>query len=161
MLSIIFPIRDEEKNLEKITALFHENKFNFDFEVLFINDFSKDNSLDEMRNISIKYKNFKYFDNDQIGIGGAVNLGIKKSEGEYCCIMMADLSDDLEDLKKYYNIIKDNELDAIFGSRFIKGSKVSGGIIAVSPVAVKNSPPLPLSNLNPSASPAIFIFFLS
>ncbi len=122
MLSIIFPIRDEEKNLEKITALFHENKFNFDFEVLFINDFSKDNSLDEMRNISIKYKNFKYFDNDQIGIGGAVNLGIKKSEGEYCCIMMADLSDDLEDLKKYYNIIKDNELDAIFGSRFIKGS---------------------------------------
>ena len=38
--------------------------------------------------------------------------------------MMADLSDDFNDLKNYYIRIKDNKLDAVFGSRFTKKSKV-------------------------------------
>ena len=38
--------------------------------------------------------------------------------------MMADLSDDFEDLKNYYTKIKENNLDAVFGSRFFKESKV-------------------------------------
>ena len=39
---------------------------------------------------------------------------------------MSDLSDDIDDLEKYYNIIKLENFDAVFGSRFIKGSKISG-----------------------------------
>ena len=38
--------------------------------------------------------------------------------------MMADRSDDIEDLKKYYKLIKFENLDAILGSRFLKESKV-------------------------------------
>ena len=39
---------------------------------------------------------------------------------------MADISDSLDDLSLYYKeIISDNTLDAVFGSRFVKGSKVS------------------------------------
>ena len=37
---------------------------------------------------------------------------------------MAVLSDDFNDLKKYYQKIKDKNLDAVFGSRFTKKSKV-------------------------------------
>lgn len=37
---------------------------------------------------------------------------------------MADLSDDINDLKKYYDLIRTNNTDAIFGSRFIKDSTV-------------------------------------
>jgi len=37
---------------------------------------------------------------------------------------MADLSDDINDLKKYYDLIKKNNIDAVFGSRFIKDSRV-------------------------------------
>ena len=37
---------------------------------------------------------------------------------------MADLSDDISDLKKYYNLIQTENIDAVFGSRFISGSKV-------------------------------------
>ena len=40
--------------------------------------------------------------------------------------MMADLSDDISDLRKYYKIIQDENLDAVFGSRFIMGANVSG-----------------------------------
>ena len=38
---------------------------------------------------------------------------------------MADLSDNVSDLKKYVNIVKDDKnIDAVFGSRFNKDSKV-------------------------------------
>ena len=38
--------------------------------------------------------------------------------------MMADFSDDIEDLKKYIDYIERDNLDAVFGSRFIEGSKI-------------------------------------
>ena len=40
---------------------------------------------------------FKIFNNDNKGLGGAINLGITMSNGDYIAIMMADLSDDIED----------------------------------------------------------------
>ena len=46
------------------------------------------------------------------------------SKGEFIAIMMADLSDNLEDLKEYYEIIANSEYDAVLGSRFVKGSIV-------------------------------------
>ena len=58
-------------------------------------------------------------------MGGAISEGISRSAGEAICIMMCDLSDDINDLKKYYNIIKNEQVDAVFGSRFIKGSKIN------------------------------------
>ena len=69
--------------------------------------------------------NIDLFNNDKKGLGGAINLGITKSMGGAVCIMMADMSDDISDLKKYYELIKNENLDAVFGSRFIKGSSVS------------------------------------
>ena len=39
---------------------------------------------------------------------------------------MADQSDSVADLIKYYKYVKKNNLDAVFGSRFISGSKVKG-----------------------------------
>ena len=71
------------------------------------------------------YNQIKLFNNNKKGLGGAINLGIEKSVGEAVCIMMADLSDDIADLKKYYQLIQSIDIDAIFGSRFIKGSNVS------------------------------------
>ena len=38
--------------------------------------------------------------------------------------MMADLSDNIDNLKVYYKKISQNEHDAIFGSRFMRSSKV-------------------------------------
>ena len=69
-------------------------------------------------------KNIKVFDNKKKGLGGALNLGIEKSKGDYICIMMADLSDDFDNLLRYNKEISTEKLDAIFGSRFLKESKV-------------------------------------
>ena len=123
MLSIIFPIRDEEKNLQNIIEIFQQNKFDFNYEIIFVNDFSKDKSFEIIKNLEENYSNIVSLDNKNKGIGGAINLAINYAKGNYCCIMMADLSDSLEDLKKYYEIISKKKIDAVFGSRFIRGSK--------------------------------------
>ena len=124
MLSIIIPLRNEIDNLENIKENFNKNLINIKFEVIFVNDFSTDGTFQKISEIAIENKNFKVFDNKKKGLGGAINLGVEKSNGEYICIMMADLSDDFNDLKDYYTKIKDKNLDAVFGSRFTKKSKV-------------------------------------
>lgn len=75
--------------------------------------------------IKLKSSNNKivYFNNTKKGLGGAIDLGIQKSQGEYVCIMMSDSSDTVEDLNCYYDVISSNNLDAVFGSRFVRGGK--------------------------------------
>ena len=124
MLSIIIPLRNEIDNLENIKEEFNKKLVNIKFEVIFVNDFSTDRTFQKAKEIAQLNINFKVFDNKKKGLGGAINFGIEKSTGNYICIMMADLSDDFEDLKNYYTKIKENNLDAVFGSRFSKESKV-------------------------------------
>ena len=124
MLSIIVPVRNESENLKGVFDYFTENVKDFEYEVLLINDFSKDETLKVARELEQKYKNFKILDNKKKGLGGAINLGIEKAHGDYIAIMMADQSDDINDLKKYFQIISSENLDAVLGSRFLNNSKV-------------------------------------
>ena len=125
MLSIIVPVRDESNNIQDVFDYFNNNLKMVEHEVLIINDFSNDDTLEKSKNLIIKYKNFKNLNNLKKGLGGAINLGIKKAIGEYVAIMMADQSDDINDLIKYNNLIQSAEYDAILGSRFTKDSKVN------------------------------------
>ena len=124
MLSIIIPARNEEDNLESILDYFTKGMSNIDYEIIFINDFSEDNTFKKAEIIFKNQNNFKIFNNEKKGLGGAINLGITKSKGNNIAIMMADLSDDIEDLKKYNSLMNEKNLDAILGSRFLKKSKV-------------------------------------
>ena len=48
-------------------------------------------------------------------------MGIDKSDSDILTIMMADNSDSLEDLEKYYLLIQNNpKIDCVFGDRWIK-----------------------------------------
>ena len=62
MLSIIIPVRNESDNLEHIMDHYSKNLRSLDYEVLIINDFSKDNTLEKARSL-FKSKNFKVLDN--------------------------------------------------------------------------------------------------
>ena len=120
MLTIIVPVKNESENLKPLFDYYSRNLTDISFEVLIINDFSDDDTFINGKNLTSKVKNFKILNNDAKGLGGAIRLGIKNAEGKYISIMMADLSDDIEDLKKYHNLISSEQFDAIFGSRFLK-----------------------------------------
>ena len=121
--SIIVPCRDEEDNVEIIMKNIKKNCDYENYEIIFINDYSKDNTLDKLKEFSVKHQNIFYYVNQKKGLGGAISLGISESKGKYICIMMSDSSDTVEDLNRYYETIMYNDLDAVFGSRFIKGGK--------------------------------------
>ena len=122
-LSIIIPARNEELNIVKsINSLRRILKNSINYEVLVIDDFSTDSTYEAVKNI--KTKNILVHKNHSKGLGGAINLGIKKAKKEYIVFFMADSSDSPKDLLKYYCSIRASGVDAIFGSRFIKGSKV-------------------------------------
>ena len=125
MLSIIVPVRNESDSLKDIFEYFSKNLKNTNYEVLIINDFSLDNTLTNAKILFSENKNFKVFDNQKKGLGGAINLGIEKAEGANIAIMMADQSDDIKDLIKYNNLINLENYDAILGSRFLKESIVT------------------------------------
>ena len=125
MLSIIVPVRNESDNLKDILSYYAQGLSDINYEVLIINDFSEDNTFNKAQSLFEKNENFKVFNNLKKGLGGAINLGIKKSSGVNIAIMMADQSDDINDLIKYNELLNSKNLDAVLGSRFLKDSKVT------------------------------------
>ena len=125
MLSIVIPVRDESKTIKEVFDYFNNNLKNINYEVLIINDFSSDDTFEKTKNLIKDYINFKVFNNDKKGLGGAITLGISKASGKNIAIMMADQSDDINDLIKYENLMRSDDYDAILGSRFMKNSKVN------------------------------------
>jgi dolichol-phosphate mannosyltransferase len=57
------------------------------------------------------------------GFGRAIRSGLEAVTGDVVVICMADLSDDPRDVVAYYRKISEG-FDCVFGSRFIKGSRV-------------------------------------
>ena len=123
-LTVLIPIRNEQENITIISDEILSKIICKNFELLFVNDFSEDNSENELKKLTEKYSQIKYINNDEKGLGGAISAGIHNSTGKFVCIMMSDSSDTVEDLNKYYEIISSDDLDAVFGSRFIQGGKI-------------------------------------
>ncbi len=124
MLSIIIPAKNEADNIQDILEYFDRNLNDIEFELILINDFSADDTFLKAEELFQNKSNFRVINNTQEGLGGAINEGIKNAKGERVAITMADLSDSVEDLIKYNNLMIEENLDAVMGSRFIKGSIV-------------------------------------
>ena len=124
-LSIIVPCFNEEKNIRDFYDYFIKENSIDEYELIFIDDFSNDTSDKVCKKIINENSKVKFVKNNfNKGLGGAIKTGILLSSGEFISIMMSDSSDSIEDLVKYYDCIKDSNFDAIFGSRFLKESKI-------------------------------------
>ena len=125
-LSIVIPVYNEDRQLhitiKKINKISKRIK---DYEIVFIDDFSTDNTKQIIKKSIRANKKIKYYKNIKKGLGSAIGLGINKSTKKFVCIFMCDNSDDLSDLMQYYKIINKNNLDAVLGSRFLKNSRIT------------------------------------
>ena len=122
-LSIIIPCRDEEENINIIYENIKKKIEIENYQIIFINDFSRDNTENKIKELSTKDKKIFLYDNIKKGLGGAIDLGLKKSLGNFITILMADSADSIDDLNSYVKIMSEEKCDAVFGSRFISGSK--------------------------------------
>jgi dolichol-phosphate mannosyltransferase len=100
-------------------------RYQIEHEILVTNDNSKDNTEKILAELKKTIPTLVYYTNaGPNGFGYAVRYGLERFSGDCVAIMMADLSDDPEDLVKFYNKMKEGNYDCVFGSRFSKGGKV-------------------------------------
>ena len=127
MLSIVIPAYNESENLSNtVESLYGElNRNGIIHEILVINDHSTDNTEDVLCYLKAKTPSLIYLNNKMSGgFGNAIRYGLNNFKGDYVAIFMADLSDDPKDLISFYQLAVEENLDAVFGSRFIKGGGV-------------------------------------
>tara|TARA_B100000989_G_scaffold284670_1_gene251683 strand:+ start:1769 stop:2440 length:672 start_codon:yes stop_codon:yes gene_type:complete len=111
-----------------IEKIFEENKI--EKEIIVVNDNSTDNTNQILENLCQQFKCLRVIKNKgKCGFGRAVRLGLEEFTGDAVAIMMADRSDSPKDLISYWRCIQDGN-DCVFGSRFIKGGKVTNYPVA-------------------------------
>ncbi|MGC8728839.1 MAG: glycosyltransferase family 2 protein, partial [Elusimicrobiales bacterium] len=98
-ISVIVPVYDEEENInplyEEITRQLN------DFELVFVDDGSKDKSWDKIKEIALKDKRVKAIRfTRNFGQTQAIKAGIKNSTGEVIVILDSDLQNDPADIPK-------------------------------------------------------------
>jgi dolichol-phosphate mannosyltransferase len=126
LLSIVLPAYNEEESLpETLQSLYGTlQKEGIPHEIVVVNDNSKDSTETVLKQLQASIPSLVYYTNyGPNGFGYAIRYGLERFKGDCVAIMMADLSDDPADLVNYYNTMKTQKVDAVFGSRFIKGGK--------------------------------------
>ena len=118
-ISVIVSCYNEEQAL----PLFYEEmervrKQDFDgiaeFEYIFVNDGSKDNTLKEIKELREKDKKVRYISfSRNFGKEAAMLAGLEASEGDYVTLMDADLQDPPSLLRQMYNAIKEEGYDCV------------------------------------------------
>lgn len=126
-LTILIPAYNEagiiETTVKKIVETFSQEGIE-DYEILVVNDNSKDETETILKRLSEQTPSLRYVNNSPPnGIGYAIRKGLDHYKGDAVAIVMADLSDSPVDIVTYSRALK-NGAECVFGSRFIKGSKV-------------------------------------
>lgn len=125
-LSVLMPTRNEqssiEDNIKGLYSVLSENSV--PHEILVVNDNSTDKTEDVLKGLLEDIPSLRYINNiPPSGYGLAVRRGLEQIEADAVCIMMADGSDSPEDVVLYYKKLMEG-YDCVFGSRFIKGSRL-------------------------------------
>ena len=120
-LSIIVPCYNEED----VVSLFYQETHkavtsipDLDYEFIFIDDGSKDHTLDILRVLSYQDKNCHYLSfSRNFGKEAAMYAGLEKSCGDYCVIMDADLQHPPALLAPMYQVLTQEGYDCCAGKR--------------------------------------------
>ena len=90
-ISIMIPAFNAEKNIRRcIESILNEEK-NDEVEIVVVNDFSTDNTLNILNEYKEKYNNIRVINNEQnYGVSKTRNIGIANSKGEYIIMIDAD-----------------------------------------------------------------------
>lgn len=126
-LSVVIPAYNEEESIPETLRMLYGTlvKYAIPHEIWVTNDNSKDNTLKVLTELQKEIPTLVFDTNKgPNGFGYAVRYGLERFSGDCVAVFMADMSDDPEDLVKYYQTMVEKDVDAVFGSRWIKGGKV-------------------------------------
>lgn len=110
--SLIIPVYNVEPYLERCLESILSQKFN-DYEIILVDDGSKDNSGKICDDYAKKYEFIKVIHKKNEGLGYARNSGLSFSSGKYIWFIDSDDTIDVNSLSFLYNELNDNFVDLI------------------------------------------------
>ena len=125
-LSIIIPCYNEKNTieliLEKILQSLNDYKI-FNYEIIIVDDYSKDGTIKILENLKDKGKIKIYFHELNLGKGAAIQTALNSVTGDIVIIQDADLEYDPVDYNKLLTPFFEANADVVYGSRFLGGGK--------------------------------------
>lgn len=92
LLSIVVPCFNEDESVEIFLGEIQKTLKDYNFEVIYVNDGSSDNTLKYIKELASKNSNVKYISfSRNFGKESAIFAGLKYASGDYICLMDADL----------------------------------------------------------------------
>lgn len=114
LLSIVVPCFNEESSVEIFFREIEKTLGEINFEIIFIDDGSKDNTLTNIKKIANDNTNIKYISfSRNFGKESALYAGLKNSKGNLVCVMDVDLQDPPELLPQMIEIIENEDYDIV------------------------------------------------
>ena len=126
-LSIVIPAHNEEGCIrETLMSLYSKlSSLSIDHEIVVVNDNSRDATEEILQSMMREIPTLVYYNNTgDNGFGYAVRYGLDRFTGDCVAIVMADLSDDPDDLVKFFRKMEEGGYDCVFGTRWSRGGKV-------------------------------------
>ena len=112
MISIIIPIYNVEKYLDEcLTSVMNQTYKNF--EVILVNDGTKDNSIEIVNKFISKHNNIKLVNKENGGLGSARNVGINHARGKYLIFIDSDDYIEATYIEKLYTEIEKSKSDIV------------------------------------------------
>ncbi len=115
LLSIIIPAYNAGKYLEQClnSLILNDTNITYEYEVIIINDGSKDNTDEIASKFADKYSFINYIEQKNAGVSAARNAGLKAATGKY--ITFVDADDTLLELNKILEILSSSNDELIIG----------------------------------------------
>ena len=125
-LSVIIPCYNEKKTIDIILKKVIQSLKNYKFlnyEILIIDDHSKDGTVEILKNLSQEEKIKVYLHESNLGKGAAIQTALQYITGDLIIIQDADLEYDPFDYNKLLVPFFETNADVVYGSRFLGGGK--------------------------------------
>lgn len=110
---IIVNYKSKEKLVNCLDSIRQSDLSNINYEVIIV----ENNSGDDLSDLEKDFKVIKSENN--LGMGGGNNLGIKNSRGEFILISNPDIVYEPETIKKLFNYIKDDSAVGLVGPKLL------------------------------------------
>jgi dolichol-phosphate mannosyltransferase len=127
LLSVVIPARDESGCIARTVERLHVELTgnHVPHEIVVVDDGSADATWSILQGLAATIPELRPVQNTgPHGFGRAIVHGFDHSRGDAIVVMMADESDDCRDVVKYWRVLNEG-WDCAFGSRFMRGSRVT------------------------------------
>ena len=139
-LALIMPVYNEEGSIENVIKIWTEelDKYDIDYNIIAYNDGSKDNTLNILKGLEIKYPHVICIDKQNSGHGSTILKGYRDCSNEYNWIFQID-SDNEMGTEGFKTLWENREnYDFLIGSRSNRVQTLTRKIIsAISRLTIK------------------------